>query len=93
MVGNPICDVPGSKVTIRNRISKDYFWTSKLLPTSKECINLGSYNYLGYAENEGPCTDAAVESVEKSGEGGEKTFRVIRGAATRSKTFHFKALL
>ncbi len=28
---------------------------------------MGSYNYLGYAENEGPCTEAAVESAAESG--------------------------
>ena len=28
---------------------------------------MGSYNYLGYAENEGPCTDAAIKSMENSG--------------------------
>ena len=28
---------------------------------------MGSYNYLGYAENEGPCTDAAIRSVANSG--------------------------
>jgi serine palmitoyltransferase len=28
---------------------------------------MGSYNYLGYAENEGPCTEAATKSVVDSG--------------------------
>ncbi len=68
VVGQPIVSVPGSRVMINNRASDDYYWTSRLLPDSRtECINLGSYNYLGYAENAGPCTDEAIESVHRSG--------------------------
>lgn len=39
------------------------------------CINLGSYNYLGFAQNEGPCADAAVEAVYKYGVGSPSTVR------------------
>ena len=28
---------------------------------------MGSYNYLGYSENEGPCTDAAIQSATEYG--------------------------
>ena len=66
-MGQPICGVPGAHVTLRDRVSDDYYWTQRLLDTETPCLNLGSYNYLGYAENEGPCTDAAVAAVEKSG--------------------------
>jgi len=34
-----------------------------------QCINLGSYNYLGFAENHGPCAEAAINSVKKFGVG------------------------
>ena len=30
-------------------------------------ILIGSYNYLGFAENEGTCTQQAIEEVELSG--------------------------
>lgn len=30
---------------------------------------MGSYNYLGFAENTGPCTDAAAKSIKKYGVG------------------------
>lgn len=30
---------------------------------------MGSYNYLGFAENTGACADAAVESTQKYGAG------------------------
>ena len=33
----------------------------------KECINLGSYNYLGFAENDGPCTQLAIEATRRLG--------------------------
>lgn len=35
----------------------------------KEVINMGSYNYLGFAENVGACADAAIESTKKYGVG------------------------
>ena len=38
-------------------------FSGKKLPS----INLGSYNYLGFAENSGPCSDEAIKSIEKYG--------------------------
>ena len=35
--------------------------------TTKNSINLGSYNYLGFAENKGPCTDQAIDACRKYG--------------------------
>lgn len=35
----------------------------------KDVINMGSYNYLGFAENVGACADAAIESTKKYGVG------------------------
>lgn len=32
-------------------------------------INMGSYNYLGFAENIGACADAAIEVTQKYGVG------------------------
>ena len=32
-----------------------------------EALNLSSYNYLGFAQAEGPCADAVEDSVRKSG--------------------------
>lgn len=34
---------------------------------------MGSYNYLGFAENVGACADAAVESTQKYGVGVSST--------------------
>jgi serine palmitoyltransferase len=33
----------------------------------KECLNLSSYNYLGFGENDGPCSDAVEQTVRKCG--------------------------
>ena len=64
----PIATVPGAKITILGRESDDDFWTHKIVPSNRlECINLGSYNYLGFAENSGPCTDQAIDMVMDSG--------------------------
>lgn len=35
----------------------------------KDVINMGSYNYLGFAENTGACYDAAVEATHMYGAG------------------------
>ncbi|XP_017772204.1 PREDICTED: serine palmitoyltransferase 2-like [Nicrophorus vespilloides] len=63
----PICSVPGAELVLKNRVSEDYGWTFKFTGEKTKCLNLGSYNYLGFAESEGPCADAAVESIEKYG--------------------------
>ena len=42
---------------------------------STTCLNLGSYNYLGFAQKEGPCADAAIEAVYKYGVGSPSTVR------------------
>lgn len=33
------------------------------------CINLGSYNYLGFAENHGTCAEASITSMRDCGVG------------------------
>lgn len=39
----------------------------RLTGKSTRLLNLGSYNYLGFAENAGPCADASTEAVKKYG--------------------------
>ena len=39
----------------------------------KDVINMGSYNYLGFAENTGACADAAIEATHKYGLGVSST--------------------
>lgn len=61
----PVCGVPGCYLQILERVSPDsnfsYIHTGKVL----KCLNLGSYNYLGFAENSGSINDSVVESIDK----------------------------
>ncbi|KXS14286.1 PLP-dependent transferase [Gonapodya prolifera JEL478] len=37
--------------------------------TCLECLNLSSYNYLGFADSQGPCTDAVKDCIQRHGMG------------------------
>ena len=39
----------------------------RITDNKTNCLNLGSYNYLGFAENSGPCAEAAVEATLQYG--------------------------
>ncbi|XP_031728684.1 serine palmitoyltransferase 2b [Anarrhichthys ocellatus] len=66
----PVCSVPGAKMDLAECVSHDYNWTFKQTGrVVKDVINMGSYNYLGFAENTGACADAAIETTEKYGVG------------------------
>ena len=66
--GRPIASVPGAKVSLVGRSSEDYFWSWTMQgPGQEECINLASYNYLGFAENCGPSTEASIKSLNDYG--------------------------
>ncbi|KAK1888583.1 Serine palmitoyltransferase 2 [Dissostichus eleginoides] len=66
----PICSVPGAKMDLVERASHDYNWTFEDTGrVVKDVINMGSYNYLGFAENTGACADAAIEVTKKYGLG------------------------
>ncbi|GAB0089057.1 serine palmitoyltransferase 2 [Sergentomyia squamirostris] len=63
----PICSVPGAEVVLKDRVTKDYGWTFEFTGTQTKCLNLGSYNYLGFAEEKGPCATAVEETIRKYG--------------------------
>lgn len=63
----PVSSVPGKYITLMERESKDYGWTFEYTGKSVTCANLGSYNYLGFAENHGPCAEAAIAAVKECG--------------------------
>ncbi|ORX46768.1 PLP-dependent transferase [Hesseltinella vesiculosa] len=63
----PITGVPTRITKILDRESSDFNRTFKLTGTSTDCINFASYNYLGFAQAEGPCADAVEEAVRKYG--------------------------
>ncbi|XP_068183115.1 serine palmitoyltransferase 3 isoform X2 [Antennarius striatus] len=48
----PVCSLPGPVFDLMERVSDDYNWTFRLTGrTIHNVINMGSYNYLGFAEN------------------------------------------
>ncbi|XP_067009623.2 serine palmitoyltransferase 2 isoform X2 [Anabrus simplex] len=63
----PICSVPGAEVVLKDRITRDYGWTFEFTGTKTKCLNLGSYNYLGFAEATGPCAESAIDAIRKYG--------------------------
>ncbi|KAJ3286701.1 serine palmitoyltransferase component [Borealophlyctis nickersoniae] len=63
----PVTNVPGGKITVLERVTHDGNKTFQLTGKSKEVLNLSSYNYLGFAQNEGPCADAVEACVRKNG--------------------------
>ncbi|KAF6133110.1 serine palmitoyltransferase long chain base subunit 2 [Phyllostomus discolor] len=66
----PICSVPGARVDIMERESRDYNWSFRYTGnTIKGVINMGSYNYLGFARNTGSCQEAAAKVLEEYGVG------------------------
>lgn len=63
----PICSVPGATVVVIDRVTRDFGWTLEFTQTTTECINLASYNYLGFAENHGSCTEKAIRGISEFG--------------------------
>lgn len=65
----PVTNVPGRKITLLERESKNYNKSFHLTGETREVLNLSSYNYLGFAQSEGPCADEVEESIKKYGIG------------------------
>ena len=63
----PTTGVPGRYITLLDRVSEDYNQTFRLTGTQTETLNMSSYNYLGFAQSEGPCADAVEEVTRKYG--------------------------
>ncbi|CAF0926774.1 unnamed protein product [Rotaria sp. Silwood1] len=63
----PIASMAGPIVDVMERVTDDYNWTFRFTGRKIPAINLGSYNYLGFAENRGPCTEQAIRSIERYG--------------------------
>lgn len=63
----PTTGVPGRFIVCIDRISHQLNEYFTYPGTTTMCLNLSSYNYLGFAQSEGQCTDAAIASVDKYG--------------------------
>ena len=56
--------------------------------TETTCINLGSYNYLGFAENTGACAKQSIDTLKKNG-WGVCSSRLELGNRIKSKNKYF----
>lgn len=51
--------------TFRNSVPYDISF--RFTGTETEVINMGSYNYLGFSHNDGPCAEEALQFIDKYG--------------------------
>ena len=63
----PITGTPGRFITLIDRRSDDFNLHFKHTGTTTETLNMSSYNYLGFAQSEGPCADFVEEQVKRYG--------------------------
>ncbi|KAK7403344.1 serine palmitoyltransferase component [Neonectria punicea] len=63
----PTTGVPGRFITLIDRKSDDFNRTYQYTNTFTETLNMSSYNYLGFAQSDGPCADAVEECVKRYG--------------------------
>ncbi|KAI9044969.1 putative serine palmitoyltransferase 2 [Aspergillus affinis] len=63
----PVTGVPGRYITLIDRTTDDHNRNFHFTGTTTDTLNLSSYNYLGFAQSEGPCADDAEEAVRKYG--------------------------
>lgn len=62
----PIHGAPGRYIHCFDRDLISNKWLH-YLGTSSECLNLSSYNYLGFGQSKGPCTDIAKKTLDEYG--------------------------
>ncbi|KNA14161.1 hypothetical protein SOVF_110050 [Spinacia oleracea] len=63
--GRPISSAPDAWFDVVVRYSNDNNKTLKRTDKVKRCLNLGSYNYLGFAAADEYCTPRAIESLQR----------------------------
>ncbi|KAJ8308767.1 hypothetical protein KUTeg_013641 [Tegillarca granosa] len=65
----PIASCAGAEMDVLERKSSDHNWNFELTGKKMHVLNFGSYNYLGFADNKGPCAEAVEKAVHKYGNG------------------------
>ena len=63
----PVSSVPGAEIELIERKTDDYNWSFQHTDKKIKVLNLGSYNYLGFAENNGPSSKEAIKSIGEYG--------------------------
>ncbi|KAL7414894.1 pyridoxal phosphate-dependent transferase [Mrakia frigida] len=65
--GKPVTGVPGRSIVTFDRTSDDSNLNFKYSGEKTRCLNISSYNYLGFAAATGGCADAVEESIRRYG--------------------------
>ncbi|XP_072247355.1 serine palmitoyltransferase 3 [Leuresthes tenuis] len=66
----PICSLPGPVFDLMERVSDDYNWTFRFTGrTIHNVINMGSYNYLGFGENNADFLTTVADKMQHYGAG------------------------
>eukprot|EP00246_Nothoceros_aenigmaticus_P004460 TRINITY_DN16000_c0_g1_i1.p1 TRINITY_DN16000_c0_g1~~TRINITY_DN16000_c0_g1_i1.p1 ORF type:complete len:491 (+),score=85.95 TRINITY_DN16000_c0_g1_i1:234-1706(+) len=60
----PIASAPNAWIDVIERVSPDHNKTLLRTDKIRRCLNLGSYNYLGFAASDEYCTPRVIESLE-----------------------------
>ncbi|UJR28624.1 hypothetical protein I4U23_009857 [Adineta vaga] len=63
----PIGSVPGATLDLLERVTDDYNWSFRFTSDKIKTINLASYNYLGFANNNGPIVENVINSIKTNG--------------------------
>jgi len=63
----PVGSVPGQRILVKERVTHDGGETYSYSGTNYDCLNLSSYNYLGFSETNGPCIASVQEVIKKYG--------------------------
>ncbi|GJM91991.1 hypothetical protein PR202_ga08414 [Eleusine coracana subsp. coracana] len=63
--GRPIASAPDAWFDVVERYSNDSNKTLHRTSKTSKCLNLGSYNYLGFAAADEYCTPRVIESLKK----------------------------
>ncbi|XP_074600825.1 serine palmitoyltransferase 2-like isoform X2 [Brevipalpus obovatus] len=67
MFGIPITSIPNSHVELMNFENDSFNRCIRFPGTTQKCLNLVSYNYLGFSENQGPRLQKVAETIKKCG--------------------------
>ncbi|XP_064601500.1 serine palmitoyltransferase 2-like isoform X2 [Liolophura sinensis] len=68
-VNRPVGSGASTKFKLLERTSPDYFWNFHLTGRKLDCLNFGSYNYLGFADDYPPCRQEVERTTVQYGVG------------------------
>lgn len=60
-------DGPLSKSQLPSEITILFTYIFRFTGTESKCLNLGSYNYLGFSANSNSCADNAIKTIQEHG--------------------------